>query len=1075
MNPVDPARVQALCQEALAYAGHIDRHRFLTSACGDDAGLWNAVWDTLRAHAAREAAHTPGTGAAGPGQNGERTGDVLGDCHLLQIVGEGVATTVWMAERYSPATTCMAVKVVNVGANDFLMRHEALRHTLGRLEHPHIARAHDVGMTRGGRPFVITDLVSGVPITQFCDEQKLPLSARVRLFAQVCETVHEAHEKGVAHGGLKPGNILVWWSDEAQPVFKITDFGFAQAMGQSVITAGGHPRSPAAYLAPEQIGTGKAEVKGDLVALAALLFELLTGRLPFTIPTAQVRTLEDLRRTVRDAAPLRASECLHALPKAQLTAIALARRLEPSRLLSLAEAHFDALLLRAMQKQPHARVESARAMAEALQGYLKGAEEEEFHADGLGSDVGSFIDRNRSMFVVGLGIVAVLIGFFSLVGWLWLRDKRPDSPASTARRNAEGGSRSAAFLENMFTSLTPERIKGKDTTLVKEMLDDAAGRLDELDGHPETQARMQETIGLTYLAMSHTTPAQTHLQGALETRREVLGPDHRDTMRSMRELATVFKEQGRLPEAASLLRKTLDTQKRVLGPEHPDTFITITVLAAVCEAEEQPLTSEQLFTGLWKLQKKVLGPDHLETLGTMGSLAGLLGRQGRHDEAIKLEEERLERTQRTQGARSPRTVAAMTITASAYESGGQPSEAEKMYAASAKILEEVLGADHPGTLEQVDQMARLQRQQGRPGQALALDQQSLEARRRTLGAAHPDTLLTMRHVAEDLDAGGKPAAAETMQQDVLEILRSTSGPDHAATLEQTHVLAQTYERHGRAAEAAALRQHVVQARRQVLGSTHPQTVAALTQLAGALSLAGRQDEAEKAQAEAVACTQAALGAGDPDTLAQMLTLARMQQQHGHLDQAEATLNSILQIQHKAMGPQHPDTQLTMHCMAAVRLAQKRPDDAEKIYRDSLEIERERKPENPLLLAECTGHLGRLWLNAGRALDAEPLLRECLELRKKHPAPDWRLHCTESLLGHALLQLHKVSEAGPLLRSGYEGLQARRDTLPTEEQFHLRDSLERMARYVEITQGPAAAAAWKDKLAQLERPRPLALR
>lgn len=1075
MNAVDPARVQALFKEALTHASHIDRHRFLSSACGDDAGLWNAVWDLLRGRFAREASHTPGTGAASGGKDDERTGDVLGDCHLLQIVGEGIATTVWMAERYTPATVCLAAKVANTGANDFLMRHEALRHALARLDHPCIAKTYDGGMTRGGRPFVITDLVSGVPVTQFCDDQKLPLSARVRLFLQICEAVNHAHENGVPHGGLKPGNVLVWWGGDGKPAFKITDFGFAQAMGPGVMTGDGLPRTPPAYLAPEQIGTGKADAKGDVLALGALLFELLTGRQPFTLAAAQVRTLDDLRRAVRDAGPLRASECLHAMPKAQLTAIALARRLDPERLLSLAEVHFDSLLMRAMQKQPHARIESVRALAEALQPYMEIAEDQEFRAEGMGSEVGSFLERHRSTFVLATGSVLVIAAVLSFIGWWWLRENRGDSPAKVAKRQSENGAVGAGFLESMFASLTPERVKGHDTTLLKNMLDDASKRLDELDRHPETQARMQETIGLTYLAMSHVAPAQDHLHAALEKRRETLGPDHPDTLRSMRELATVFKEQGRYPEAESLLRQTLGRQQRVLGADHPDTFITITVLAAVCEAEDQPMTSEKLFTDLWKLQKKVLGPDHMETLSTIGSFAAFLGRQGRHEEAIQLEEERLERTQRTEGARSPRTTTAMTITAAAYEAGGQPSEAEKLYTGAMEILKQALGPDDPATLEQADHVARLERCQGRPLEALKLHQQSLDARRRTLGPAHPDTLMSMRHVAEDLDADGKKAAAESMQMDVLEILRNTCGPEHEDTLEQTEILADTYARHGRPAEAAELHEQVLQVRRLALGSAHPRTVQSMVRRARALALQGRKEDAETLHAEAVECTKAALGPGDPDTLAQMHALARLQQENGHADRAEKTLAAILQIQQKALGVEHPETLLTMRCLAEACLAQNRLPEAEKLYRQTLEIERGRTPPNPRGLAEVAGDLGRFWLQTGRPMEAEPLLRDSLDLHKKHLPQDWRRHRAESLLGGALLALEKLGEAGPLLRSGYEGMQARQNAIPADEHFHLREAVERMARYAEATEGPAAAAAWKDKLAQFEPGRPLAAR
>lgn len=1075
MSPVDPVRIEQLLQEALKHATHAERHRFLTNACGDDAGLWNAVWDLLRNHFGRDPQQTValGAGAATPGIEDERPGDILADFQLVQIVGEGISTTVWSAERPAPATGLVALKIVNIGANEFLMRQAALKPALMLLEHPNIARMHDSGMTKAGKPFLVTEHVSGVPITQFCDDQKIPLSVRVKLFLQVCEAVHHAHSKGLAHGDLKPSNILVQWNEDAQPVFKITDFGFAQMMGTSVITADGQPRTPPAYLAPEQIGTGKMDMKGDILALGVLLFELTTGRHPFmSLPL--VSNLEDLRRAVRDAVPLKASECLKALPKAQLTGIALARRVDPARLVELLEVHFDGLLMRTVQKQPHARPESLLVIAEALQGYMKVAKEEDAPRTDTGSTVGSYLERNRSLFVTGTAITFLLIAGMTLIGWLWVRERQED-PRLATRQRARSDSRTGEFMEQMFASLTPEKIKGRDTTLIKEMLDDASERLDTLSDNPEAEARMQETIGLTYLAMSHTTQAQTHLQGAVENRQQALGPDHPDTLRAMRELATVFKEQGRYAESEALLRKTLTAQKRVLGQDHKDTFVTITVLAAVCEAQDQPMTSEKLFSDLWQLQKKVLGPDHMETLGTLGNMAAFMTRQGRPEEALTLEKERLERTQRTCGQRDSRTLVSMSITASAYEAAGQPSEAEKLYTGAMAIMKQALGPDHPDTLNQIDKVADLQRRQGRPTEALKLHQEVLESRKRTLGAQHPDTLLAMRHVAEDLDADGKSPAAEAVQQNVLEILRNTSGSEHADTLAQMEVLAETYESHGRHTEAVTLQREVLKVRRHTLGSSNRQTLRSMAQVARSLSVMGHKDEAEKAQAEVIECTEGALGTGDPDTLAQVHALALMQQHHGRHPAAEKTWAKVLQIQQKALGLDHPDTLHTMHCLAGTLAAQGRLPDAEKMYRQALEIDRARTQPNPVSLANSAAHLGRFWLQTERALAAEPLLRECLELRKKHLPDDWRLHSAESLLGGALFQLHKVAEAAPLLRNGHEGLQARQETIPAEDRFHLRDSIDRMSRYTEATDGPAAAAAWKHKLTEFDQSRPLASR
>ncbi len=1068
---VNLAHIERIFTEALTHANQMERHRFLSSACGQDAGLWNAVWDRLRNHFGKETGHGPAA-AKGPStgtltMDGEKPGDVLDGCHLLQIVGEAPSTVVWMAERHVPEPACVAVKIINTGANDFLMRHATARQSLVTLDHPAIARVHGSGMTSAGKPFIVTDLGAGVPILQFCDDQKLMLSARVRLFLQVCEAVHHAHEKGVAHGDLKSGNILVRWSGEGEPVFALTDFGFVQAMGPAVLTPDGRLRTPVAALAPELVGTGKATVQGDILALGALLFELITGRQPFTAPPV-LQSLEELRRITRETPPLKPSECLNALPKAQLTGVALGRRTDPARLVQLMEVHFDSIVMRALQKQAHARQDSLLALAEPLLAYLKVADEEEVPVTQAESKGHSHFREHRKLFALAAALVLLLTAAIAVLGWLWVRNDKAPEQAATLKKPVGKESPATEFLTAMFAGLTPERIQGKDTTLLKGMLDDATGRLDMLKDHPEDGAQMQETIGLTYLAMSENGSAQKQFQGALDKRQNALGSEHPDTLRSMRQMAEVFHKEGHHPEAETLLRKTLGTQQRVLGANHPDTFVTITVLAAVCEAQDRPMDSQDLFVQLWKLQKRILGPDHMETLSTMGNLAGLMGRQGQHEEAIQMEQERLDLTKKKHGARDSRTLAAMTITAAAYEAGGQPSEAEKLYVGALEVMKQALGPTHPDTLEQMDKTALLQRKLGRPRDALKLHQESLEARRRTLGAGHPDTLMAMRNVAEDLEADGQKSAAEGLQLNVLDVLRNSCGPEHADTLEQSEIVAETYARHGRHADAVSLHQQVLQGRRHALGNNHPQTLRSMAHVAGALAASGRTAEAETMQAEVLKCMKSTLGPGDPDTLAQMQVLAQMQEQHGQAAQAEKTWVEIIQLQQKALGKDHPDTLGTLQCLAHACQLQGRLPEAEKIYREVLNLERARKQPDSARLADCAGTLGRFWLQQNRAAEAEPLLRESLALLQKHQPNDWHRFSAESLLGDALLGLKRLTEAGPLLRSGHDGLNTRIALIPKAEHFHLRDAIERMGRFVELSEGAAAAAEWRHKLAAFDQ-------
>ncbi len=1070
----DATRVEQLFTEALKHANHIERHVFLTGACGNDTLLWNEVWDRLRNHpetlAARSSTRktrgikvskSPPLAAAR-----EKPGDMLGPYRLLQIVHETSSGSMWIAERNQRVADFVSIKVV-AATQDFLSLYEAQKHGLALLDHPGIAKPQACGTTPGGNPYLVTELIHGEPITQFCDDQKLPLLLRVRLFLQACDAIHHAHQKGVVHGDLNPGNLLVKWGDDRQPLLKITGFGIAKATNHALVTPGGLLRTPAAYLSPEHVGAGGIDARSDIYALGMLLYELVTGRLPFAAPKETADHLEEIKQLVCEAPKPKPSVHLHSLPKAQLSGIALSRQVENAKIITLMEEHFDGIVMRALETKPLQRYTTASAMANDCQRYLEEAAAMEERPRMQGSAVGTFISEHRSLFALAAVLVLTLTAGSMLVGWLLLQRKHEETKVS-AKGRMESHSKTAQFLQEIFASLTPEKVKGHDTTLLKNMLDEAADHLDELAENPEAGARAQETIALTFLALSQPLDAEKQLQGALDKRMLALGGEHPDTLRSMKNLATAMKEQGRFADAEVLLRQTLKTQQRVLGPDHHDTFVSITVLAAVCDAQEKHLEAETLFLNLWQVQKRVLGPDHLETLATVGNLASSYTAQGRFAEAMKLRGEHLEAMQRVQGQRAPQTLVSMNINAEACEAGGMPSEAEKLYFGALEIMKQTLGMEHPDTLAQLDRTALLLGRHGRHDEALKLHRQSLEIKQQVFGAQHPQTLLSMKCLADEYEAQGNQAEAETSLLQVLATLKTAFPPDHPEILAQMDQVAEVYAHHGKHADAVALRQHTMEVRQRTLGTSHPQTLHSMQLLAKAYDANGKSAEAETLQLQTLEAMKTAYGPGDPDVLAQMRVVALMQDRHGKHAEAENTYLQMLQIQQRALGMEHDDTLGTMTGLAVTYQQEGKLVEAENMFLQVLEIQRKRSTADLSAIADAAANLGCFWLQAGKFAEAESVLRDSLELRIKHSAEHWLRFSTESMLGGALLGKKAFAEAGTLLRSGYEGLNERMSTIPEEARHHLRDALERLAQFTEITGGVAQAAGWKQKIAELDQ-------
>ncbi|OYW77449.1 MAG: hypothetical protein B7Z37_04210 [Verrucomicrobia bacterium 12-59-8] len=1069
----DPARVEQLFNEALERANHIERHVFLTGACGNDTALWNEVWDRLRNHPGDGGRQRRTRGIRVPkspphGMMEEKPGDMIGPYRLLQIIDDNISSTMWMAERNQRVAEFVAIKIVAAAANDFLIRYEAQKHALALLDHPAIARPHACGMTPGGRPYLVTELLHGTPITQFCDDQKLSLLTRVRLFLLVCDAIHHAHQKGVVHGDLQPSNLLVRWGDQGQPVLKVTDFGIARAMNHALISPTGHLRSPVAYLTPEQVSAKVIDARTDIYALGMLLYELLTGRLPILTPRDAAEHLDEVKRVVSETLVQKPSALLRSLPKAQLTGLALNRKVETPTFPDLLEEHFDWIVMRALEKRPDSRYPAVDTLENDFMRYLKEADALEAKQVVQGSALGTFISEHRSLFALAAVLVLLLAGGITVAGWLLLQ-KKEEVAQVTAKEKVESYSLTSRFLQEMFGMLTPETVKGKDTSLLQSMLDQAVEHLDTLAASPEAGARAQETIGMTYLAMSQPLDAQKQLQGALEKRKLALGGANRDTLRSMRQLATAMQAEGRFVDAETLLRRTLSAQQKALGPDHPDTFITITVLAAVCDDQEKHLEAETLFLNLYQVQKRVLGPDHLDTFATLGNLASSYTVQGRHADAMKRRVEQFDGTRRVLGPKDPRTLVTMNIAAQASEAAGMPSDAEKLYFGALEIMKHSFGAEHPDTLVQTDQVALMLGRRRRHDEALRLHLQSLDAKRRVLGPKDPQTLLSMKNLAHEYEVQGRRAESEASQLQILEALKTALPPEHPEILAQMDSVAQVYDSHGRHADATQLRKESLAVRQRVLGGSHVQTLHSMQQLAASLDADGKHAQATALQLETLETMKTAYGPGDPDVLAQMHAVAAMHDRHGQYETAEKMYHDLLQIQQRVLGVEHAETLTTMSGLAAMNWHAGRLEEAAGLYQQVLELQRKRTPANATAVAAAAADLGGLWLQTGQWAKAEPLLRDCVEQCIGQQPQHWMRFHAESLLGATLLLQKKFAEAGTLLHSGYEGLNARADKLADQDRFLLRDSIERLAQFNEATGNSAKAAEWKQKLVEFDHP------
>ncbi len=381
----DPNPAKAIFLEAVEKHAPDQWPVFLDRACAGRPDLRCRVQVLLEAH--REAGtgqHPAGDGVApGPAATVEalpaleQPGTVIGPYRLMEQVGEGGMGLVFVAEQQQPVRRKVALKVLKPGMDtrQVVARFEAERQALALMDHPNIARVFDGGTTPAGRPYFVMELVKGLPITAFCDQNNLPVSERLGLFVAVCQAVQHAHQKGVIHRDLKPSNVLVV-SHDGTPVAKVIDFGIAKAVGQhltdkTIYTQFAQLIGTPLYMSPEQAGQSGLDVdtRSDIYSLGVLLYELLTGTTPFDPERLRAAGYDELRRIIREEEPPRPSTRLSTLGQAATT-VSAQRRSDPRRLSQLCRGELDWIVMKALEKDRNRRYESASAFAADVQRYL---------------------------------------------------------------------------------------------------------------------------------------------------------------------------------------------------------------------------------------------------------------------------------------------------------------------------------------------------------------------------------------------------------------------------------------------------------------------------------------------------------------------------------------------------------------------------------------------------------------------------------------------------------------------------------------------------------------------------------
>src|SRR5262245_65266396 len=398
-----------------------ERHAYLEEACGGDADMRRSVDGLLQAFdQAGSFLHAPAGAAYEPTINErpvtEALGTVIGPYKLLEQIGEGGMGVVYMAEQAAPVRRKVALKIIKPGMDtrEVIARFEAERQALALMDHPHIARVFDGGATAAGRPYFVMELVRGVPITDYCDQNNLPVHERLELFVTVCHAVQHAHQKGIIHRDIKPSNVLVTLHD-GHPIPKVIDFSVAKAIGQqltdkTLFTQFAQMVGTPLYMSPEQaVLTGQdVDTRGDIYSLGVMLYVLRTGTTPFERGRLKLAALDEIRRMIREEDPPSPSTRLSSTAGETQTAVAAHRHIDPKGLSRLVRGDLDWIVMKALEKDRNRRYETANGFAADIGRYLSD-EPVEACPPSAGYRFRKFARRNKAAVLTATAILVVLV------------------------------------------------------------------------------------------------------------------------------------------------------------------------------------------------------------------------------------------------------------------------------------------------------------------------------------------------------------------------------------------------------------------------------------------------------------------------------------------------------------------------------------------------------------------------------------------------------------------------------------------------------------------------------------------
>ena len=815
----------------------------------------------------------------------EQPGGRIDRYKLISVLGEGGMGIVYLAEQERPVKRQVALKVIKPGMDSkrVLARFEAEQQALALMEHPHVARVHDAGLTESGRPYFVMEYVKGKPITEYCDKHRLTVEERLRLFLHICEAVQHAHQKGIIHRDIKPSNILVTIEDEkASP--KVIDFGVARAVSQplterTVYTEQGQFVGTPEYMSPEQADPNNLDIdtRTDVYSLGVVLYELVAGILPFDSQTLREHGIDGVRKVICEEEPLTPSTKLGRTSVEESTKSAQHRRTNPRHLQRRLRGDLDWITLKAMEKDRTRRYAAAGELAAEVQRHLNN-ETVTACRPSVVYTVRKYVRRHRAL-VSGLAaVLAVLLAGIIVSLTFAVRANRARFEATAI----------AEFLhEDVFETFDGWDRGGQQIT-IKEFLDAASQKVSSKFGDmPLQEASIRKTLGSLYLKVNAFDEAESHLRRSLDIFTDQVGRNDTRTIEAVDLLGQMYWLRWQYPEAEKYLSEVLPSKRRLLGADHPDTLETMGWLGWACYGNGHPKKAEELLAEAYTTAHRTLGDKDRITVECMLYYGCTLVLRGRYSEAERVLADALRLSQGVLNPAHPFVAYPTALLGRLYSREGKYKDAEELLRNALSTSRDAWGENSGGTFHNVAALAENYARQGliNDAEKLMLEpigageqsdelqskvsiqnltylgffylwqkkyddaerwaSKALKASLESNGEGHPITFLPRMALGMVYREQGRYDEAEMQFLKLLPLSEPYIIDENVHVANTMHQLAVLYQQQDRYAEAEKLQLRILDIRHNLLIENHPHTLGTIRGLIALYTAWGKLQEARK--------------------------------------------------------------------------------------------------------------------------------------------------------------------------------------------------------------------------------------